>query len=154
MKNMSYICSTGLGIPDETYSQEKVKGLVKEIFPSLLEKKINRILPIFDHAQVEERQLVVTEEWLKQSHTFEEKNDLYQKHSLIKSLEAIDHCLTNTDFLQESIPYEAIDLIIYISSTGIMTPSADTYIMNERPFREDIVRMPLWGLGCAGGPSD
>ncbi len=23
--------------------------------------------------------------------------------------------------------------------------------MNERPFREDVVRMPLWGLGCAGG---
>ena len=150
-ENMSYICSTGLGIPDEKYAQEKVKGLVKEMFPSLLEKKVNRIMPIFDHAQVEERQLVVTEGWLKQSHTFEEKNDLYQKHSLLKSLEAIDHCLTNPDYLQAPVPYEAIDLIIYISSTGIMTPSPDTYIMNERPFREDVVRMPLWGLGCAGG---
>src|SRR5690625_8008595 len=39
-ENMSYICSTGLGIPDEKYAQEKVKGLVKEMFPSLLEKKV------------------------------------------------------------------------------------------------------------------
>src|SRR5690625_5357003 len=102
---MSYICSTGLGIPDEKYAQEKVKGLVKEMFPSLLEKKVNRIMPIFDHAQVEERQLVVTEGWLKQAHTFEEKNDLYQKQSLLKSLEGMDHCLKNPVYFLASVPY-------------------------------------------------
>src|SRR5699024_8999768 len=66
------------------------------------------------------------------------------------ALEAMDECLTN-QYLGESIPYEAIDLIIFVSSTGISTPSIDAYLINERPFRENIVRMPLWGLGCGGG---
>src|SRR5699024_10620372 len=43
------------------------------------------------------------------------------------------------------------DLIVFVSSTGIVTPSLDAYLINERPFREDVIRMPLWGLGCAGG---
>src|SRR5699024_9410326 len=48
-------------------------------------------------------------------------------------------------------PYKSIDLLVYVSSTGIATPSLDVQIINKRPFREDIARMPLWGLGCAGG---
>src|SRR5699024_10087982 len=45
----------------------------------------------------------------------------------------------------------AIDMIVFVSSTGIVTPSLDAYILNNRSFREDVIRMPLWGLGCAGG---
>jgi len=147
---MSYLCSVGLGIPKHTITQERVKTLVEEIFP-LPKKEIERLLPVFDHAEIFERQLVVEEDWFKNDHTFEERNQLYQEHALTYSLQAIDHCLTNREFLEKDFPYKAIDAIIYISSTGISTPSIEAYIMNERPFREDIIRMPLWGLGCAGG---
>ena len=147
---MTYICSVGLGVPIHHISQEKVKLLVQDVF-SFTEKEITRLLPIFDHAEINERQLVVDENWLRDKHTFEEKNTLYQALSLKYSLEAIDDCLMNNQFLNEDIPYDAIDMIIYVSSTGISTPSLDAYIMNGRPFREDVKRMPLWGLGCAGG---
>src|SRR5699024_2999241 len=80
-----------------------------------------------------------------------EKNNLYIKYAKKYSLEAIDHCLTNKEQLKENIPFDAIDLIIFVSSTGISTPSLDVHLMNERPFRENVSRMPLWGLGCAGG---
>ncbi|HLR66282.1 type III polyketide synthase [Virgibacillus alimentarius] len=147
---MSYISSIGLGIPQHVISQDKVKNLVKNIFP-YPEKEINRLLPVFDRAEINERQLVVEENWFKQLHTFEEKNNLYQKYAKEYSLHAIDHCLANKEFLTEDIPYNAIDMIMFVSSTGIATPSLDAHLLNERPFREDINRMPLWGLGCAGG---
>lgn len=147
---MSYICSAGLGIPDHSISQEKVKKLVKNIFP-YSERELRRLMPVFDHAQIKERQLAVDENWFTVEHTFKEKNDLYQHCAKQYSLTAIDHCLTNKLFLREEIPYEAVDLIIFVSSTGIATPSLDVSLMNARPFREDTARMPLWGLGCAGG---
>lgn len=147
---MSYICSVGLGIPDHAISQERVKALVQDFFP-YSKREITRLLPVFDHAMINERQLVVDEKWLSGTHTFEEKNNLYQTYSLEYSLRAIDSCLANKTLLTDAIPYEAVDMLVYVSSTGISTPSLDAFIMNERPFRDDVNRMPLWGLGCAGG---
>ncbi|RYG73575.1 type III polyketide synthase [Lentibacillus lipolyticus] len=145
------IGSIGLGIPPHNMSQQSVKSIISTIFDKSASRMINRLLPVFDNAQIDNRQFVVDEEWLRNNHTFAEKNDLYHHYAQTYSLKAIDACLTNEHLLNEPVPYEAIDMIIFVSSTGIATPSIDTYMMSERPFREDVVRMPLWGLGCAGG---
>ncbi|GAB4073613.1 type III polyketide synthase BpsA [Barrientosiimonas marina] len=145
------ISSVGIGIPPHDMTQASIKSLVKNIFSSEEERLVNRLLPVFDHAQIDRRQLAVDADWFKQAHSFEEKNTLYQKLAVKHSLQAIDACLTNQQYLQQTVPYEAIDMIIFVSSTGLATPSLDTFLMSERPFREDVKRMPLWGLGCAGG---
>ncbi|WP_404452807.1 type III polyketide synthase [Virgibacillus necropolis] len=147
---MAYIGSVGLGIPKHELRQNEVKQLVKHIFP-YNEKQLERLMPVYDHAMISKRQLVVDAEWFKNSHTFKEKNDLYQKYALEYSLEAMDQCLSNELHLKDTIPYEAIDMIAFVSSTGIATPSMDAHLINKRPFRPDVVRLPLWGLGCAGG---
>lgn len=147
---MAYICSIGLGIPNYSVFQHEVKDLVQEIFP-LSNRRINKYMSVFDHAKIVERQLVVDKDWFRISHSFEEKNNTFKELAVKYTLEAVDNCLHNEDFLKESFPYEAIDMIIFVTSTGISTPSLDAYIMNHRPFREDVVRIPIWGLGCAGG---
>src|SRR5690625_3612928 len=103
---MAYISSVGQGIPKYHMTQEQVKTLVQEIFP-LPKTEMEKLLPVFDHAEIYERQLVVDENWFKETHTFEEKNHLYQKHALSYSLQAIDHCLTNEIFLEKEIPHDA-----------------------------------------------
>ncbi|SHF55529.1 type III polyketide synthase [Ornithinibacillus halophilus] len=147
----AYICSVGLGIPNHSIKQSNVKNIVKEIFQSYSERELERLLTVFDHAEIEERQFVVNEDWFLKQHRFEEKNEEYVNSAQQYSLLAIDQCLNNSDFLKERIPYEDIDLIVYVSSTGISTPSMEVHLMNRRPFREDVKRMPLWGLGCGGG---
>lgn len=147
---MSYICSIGTSIPEYNINQEEVKELVQKLF-GYTNREIKRLLPVFDHAQIENRQFVVDKTWFEKEHTFEEKNSIYQKSAIKHSLEAIDDCLQSNHFLKEPIPYEAVDLIIYVSSSGISAPSIDAYLLNERSFRQDVERMPLWGLGCAGG---
>lgn len=146
---MSIIGSVGFTLPEYHLNQNNVVELIQRIFPN--ERKIDKLASIFHNAKVDNRQFVVNKDWFLKDHSFKEKNDLYIECSTSLSVKAIDHCLTNNLFLNEPIPYEAIDAIIYVSSTGISTPSIDAHIINERPFREDIVRMPLWGLGCAGG---
>jgi alkylresorcinol/alkylpyrone synthase len=44
-----------------------------------------------------------------------------------------------------------IDTVVSVSSTGIATPSLEALVMDEIGFRSDITRVPLFGLGCAGG---
>src|SRR5690625_2397821 len=147
---MVYICSVGKGIPENNLHQEEVKQLVQQVFAKE-SRKVTRLLPVFDHAKIENRQFVVDKNWFEKEHTFEDQNQIYQEKAIHYSLEAIDHCLHHEHFLTREIPYEAIDLIAFVSSTGISTPSIDAFLMNERLFRNDVARMPLWGLGCAGG---
>lgn len=147
---MAYISSVGLGIPKYALEQSEVKQLIKNIFP-YDERKLDRLMSVYDNAMIDQRQLVVNADWFKESHTFKERNDLYQKFAIEYSLTAMDDCLSNEVNLKKAVPYEAVDMIAFVSSTGIATPSLDAHLFNERPFRSDINRMPLWGLGCAGG---
>src|SRR5690625_438141 len=147
---MVYIGSVGLGKPTNNMEQKEIKELVKQIF-TLKKDKLNRLLPVFDNANVNERQFSVQADWFMEDHTFASRNDLFCSLAKKYSLEAMDQCLSNNNFLKKPIPYEGIDMIVFVSSTGISTPSIDAYLFNERPFKESIVRMPMWGLGCAGG---
>jgi alkylresorcinol/alkylpyrone synthase len=44
-----------------------------------------------------------------------------------------------------------IDTVVTVSSTGIATPSLEAHAMARLGFRSDVARVPVFGLGCAGG---
>lgn len=146
---MMHIASIGLGIPNYHVSQEKVKQFISNLYTN--NRRVQRYLSVFNHAKISERQFVCPMDWYEVPHSFAETNATYIDEAIQLSLEAVDQCIKRITNNSESFPYEAVDLIVFVSSTGIATPSLDTAIINERPFREDVIRMPLWGLGCAGG---
>ena len=47
----------------------------------------------------------------------------------------------------------AIDTIVTISSTGVATPTIEARVLHDMGFRDDVKRVPVFGLGCAGGVS-
>ena len=44
-----------------------------------------------------------------------------------------------------------VDLLIFTSVTGVATPSIDARLVGRLGLRPDVRRLPLFGLGCAGG---
>jgi len=44
-----------------------------------------------------------------------------------------------------------IDLILLTSTTGVAAPSLDSRLVERLGLRHDVKRLPLFGLGCAGG---
>ncbi|MFC4502883.1 MULTISPECIES: type III polyketide synthase [Streptomyces] len=44
-----------------------------------------------------------------------------------------------------------VDLLIFTTVTGIATPSIDARLAGRLGLRPDVKRLPLFGLGCAGG---
>ncbi|MER5200579.1 type III polyketide synthase [Streptomyces sp. NPDC002755] len=44
-----------------------------------------------------------------------------------------------------------VDLLVFTSVTGIATPSIDARLAGRLGMRPDVRRLPLFGLGCAGG---
>ncbi|MCD8511254.1 MAG: type III polyketide synthase [Bacillus sp. (in: Bacteria)] len=146
---MPSIVSVSTAIPQyaipSSETEEVVKELFKDSFPEL-----HRLLAIFNNGQIEKRHFVVPKEWFKGDHSFTEKNNLYIEEATRLGGEAIRACLHNDKFAQ-NIKEEEIDAIIFVSSSGIATPTIDARIMNQLPFSAHTKRIPLWGLGCAGG---
>lgn len=142
---MSYILSIGATNPPYSYSQTKTKQFVHELFHSKY-PKIERLLSVFENAQIHERYFSAPIEWFQQDHSFAEKNARYVELAIELGSAAIQKALN-----VHSIRYEDIDGIYFISTTGISTPSIEAKIMNRLPFHKHVKRIPIWGLGCAGG---
>ena len=48
---------------------------------------------------------------------------------------------------------EDIDTVVTVCSTGIATPTLEARLAGRMGFRGDVARVPVFGLGCAGGVS-
>mgnify|MGYP001176596132 CR=1 FL=1 len=136
--------------PPFIINQNQVMEFAEELFSESF-KDIKRLLPVFLNGQIEKRHFAKDLEWFKKDHALKEKNDAYIESAVSLGAEAIEDCLKNETFLRESVPYDEIDAIFTISSSGISTPSLEARIMNILPFSPNTKRIPIWGLGCAGG---
>jgi alkylresorcinol/alkylpyrone synthase len=147
---MPSIISIAEVIPPHETRQEQVCELARGLFAESY-KDIERLLQAFPNGQIEKRHFVKDMDWYRKDHSFEEKNAAYIELAVKYGKEAIIKCLQDDTFLKKPVPYDEIDAIIYISTTGIATPSIEARIMNLLPFNPHTKRIPIWGLGCAGG---
>lgn len=147
---MPYILSAShINLPHQI-TQESAMDFAREMFGSSF-KDIERLLKAFKNGQVDTRYFSKDIDWFKAHHSFEEKNDLYIDQAVMHGCSAISTCLENQDFLKKKIEPGEVDAFFFISSTGLATPTIDARIMNLLPFNEHAKRIPIWGMGCAGG---
>lgn len=147
---MPYIVSIGETVPKNVINQSQAKDFAKEIFSDTF-RDIERLLPAFHNGQIEKRHIVQPISWYMEEHSFAEKNQVYIDAAVMLGIKAIKNCLMNTTQLKQEIAFDEIEAIFMISSTGIATPSIEARIMNHLPFSTHTKRIPIWGLGCAGG---
>ena len=142
MANAPRILSIATAVPSHVYRQDEVR----EVAERLLDRADPRLLAVFEHTSVGTRNICMPLEWYETEHTFGEKNDLYLTHAydLAKRVAtaALEHAL---------ITPTQVDHVLFVSTTGLATPSLDARLANELGFRPDVRRTPIWGLGCAGG---
>jgi alkylresorcinol/alkylpyrone synthase len=119
---------------------------VAELFSGVLGPERSRLLQVFDHSGIESRHVCMPIEWYGQAHTFAEANALYVEHGLALSEHAARGAIAAAGLTPRDV-----DHVLFVSSTGIATPSLDARLANLIGFRSDVRRTPIWGLGCAGG---
>lgn len=149
---MPRVISIAEALPPFKIEQEKVMDFAEKLFKESF-KDINRLLTVFQNGQIEKRHFAKDLDWFENDHTFEEKNNAYIEAAVELGSKAISNCLKSDVFLKEEVHLEEIDAIFTISSTGVSTPSIDARIMNILPSSQYTKRIPIWGLGCAGGAS-
>nr|WP_304219080.1 3-oxoacyl-[acyl-carrier-protein] synthase III C-terminal domain-containing protein [Fredinandcohnia onubensis] len=149
---MPKIISVGICNPPHKINQSKTTEFIKDLFQEHF-PDIDRLIRVFANSEIEERYFSESLEWYSKDHSFEEKNNTYIEKAISFGVKSIQNCLHNTNLLKKKITPKEIDAIIFISSSGISTPSIEARIMNQMDFGTHTKRIPIWGLGCAGGAS-
>ncbi len=125
--------------------QQKVKEGARKLFaPSY--PQVERMMSVFDNTEIKTRNMCKPLDYYTTLHSFENQNAEYIRLSLEYSIQAIEECISSAQMKKNEIT----DLI-FVSTTGLSTPSLDALIINKMRLNQNINRMAVFGLGCAGG---
>jgi alkylresorcinol/alkylpyrone synthase len=139
------LLSLATAVPPHTIQQSVAKSKARELFGGRKEL-FDRLAGVFDNAGIERRHIVAPASWYEHSHGWKERNRLY--------LDASDELFRKAATAaidQASLSPDQIDGVVCVSTTGIATPSLDARNGPGIGLRADIRRIPVFGMGCAGG---
>ena len=139
--NSPQILATATAVPELRIDQKIARDLAHDGF------KIAHLMEtLFANSGVTSRHSSVPLRWFLEPHNWPERMHLYCETALVLLEQVTTQALERAD-----MEIEEIDMLITVSTTGIVVPSLDAQMIERMPFRRDIDRMPIFGYGCAGG---
>jgi alkylresorcinol/alkylpyrone synthase len=131
-------------VPPYVLNQPEVSVRAAALFQS--RRDMARLLPVFENTGIERRYSCVPIDWYAEPHGWTDRNALYIENA-VQLFEKLTH-----DLLDEAgLKRNDIDAIVVASTTGIATPSLDALVVEKMGLKRNIRRLPIFGLGCAGG---
>lgn len=139
------VLAIGTAVPGHSLPQAEIKAFAAALFRSRI-NHIDRLLPVFDHACIKRRHLAKPLAWYSEAHSFAEANAAYAVEALRLAAIAAEEAIRRS-----GIAAEKIGLLVFVSSTGIAVPTLDARLIQQLGLSLHAARVPVWGLGCAGG---
>ena len=138
------ILATATAVPPYRLNQDDVVERVKRLFGGSPE--LDRLLPVFTNTGIHTRYSCVPIEWYDCIHGWPERNRIY----LASALDLLE---TTTRRLLDCSGRDLSDIdgVAVVSTTGIATPSLEALLIDRMGLRRTAWRLPIFGLGCAGG---
>jgi alkylresorcinol/alkylpyrone synthase len=131
-------------VPPYVIAQSEAAHYARSLFAQV--RDIARLIPVFENTGIQRRYSCVPIEWYVGEHGWMERTRLYIENA-VNLLETVTRRLLEEANLKTS----DIDSVVVVSTTGIATPSLDALLVERMGMRRDIRRLPIFGLGCAGG---
>src|SRR5215471_16002525 len=144
MRAVPRLLAVATAVPPYPLDQNDVVERVKLLFGR--SPDLDRLLPVFLNTGIHRRYSCVPIEWYDRAHGWPERNRIYLASALELLEAATQRVLRLTGRHKEDI-----DSIVVVSTTGIATPSLDAMLIEQMGLRRTVRRLPIFGLGCAGG---
>jgi alkylresorcinol/alkylpyrone synthase len=139
------LCSIATAVPEYVVTQTEVAERTRRVF-GLRMPEYERIAPVFENAGIGTRHAVRPGDWYEQDRSWSERTQVYLTEATPLFIAA------GRDALHRAgIDGADVDCVVTVSSTGIATPSLETRAAAALGLRPDVARVPVFGLGCAGG---
>jgi alkylresorcinol/alkylpyrone synthase len=141
------LVSIATATPSNIVLQRDVEAMARGLFGDRF-PDFDRLSRVFLNTGIVQRQAVMPVEWYFEERSWPERTQAYLDGACKLFVEA-----TNLALSRAGLTAAQIDTVVTVSSTGIATPSLDARAATTVGFRRNISRVPVFGLGCAGGVS-
>jgi alkylresorcinol/alkylpyrone synthase len=132
-------------VPQRTVEQHEAKVRAREAWGGN-KALFDRLASVFDNAGIATRHIVAPQDWYLQDHGWHDRNALYLEASDELFVEAASAAIEKA-----GLSPSEIDGVVTVSTTGIATPSLEARAGPRIGLRRNVRRVPVFGLGCAGG---
>ena len=140
-----HLLSLATAVPPYRFEQQAVREVGARLFRDAF-GECDYLLDVYQNAAIETRYSCVPLQWYLEEHGLAERNRLYLTNAVALLEQATGEALARA-----GLEAEDVDAIVSVSTSGIATPSLDALLMERLPFRRDVERLPIFGLGCVGG---
>jgi len=143
--NLPRLQGLATATPPHRIGQDVVRASADRLF-NARQADLTRLMPIYDNAGIAYRHSCVPLEWYMEPHSWVERSRLFVDNAVALLCEAARKCLAEAGLAPGDV-----DAVVAVSTTGIATPSLDALVIEKLGLRRDVRRLPIFGLGCAGG---
>jgi alkylresorcinol/alkylpyrone synthase len=141
------ILSLATSLPPHVFLQKDVLASAWDVFGPRM-PQFETLSSIFANTGIVKRHGVKPFDWYLQPRGWPERTKAFLEGAEALFIEAAEKALADADLTAGDI-----DTIVTVCSTGIATPSLEARVAGRMGFRSDVTRVPVFGLGCAGGVS-
>ena len=141
------LLSIATAVPPNLLRQDDILTESRALLQSRF-SQFDRLAPAFLNAGIDTRHSVVPLDWFRQPHGWVDRTRAYADGAAALFQDAATLALD-----QAGLRADQVDIIVTVSSTGIVTPTLEALTARDMGFRADAMRVPVFGLGCAGGVS-
>ena len=139
------LVSIGTAVPPFRIDQQAAALAARDSFASRFDG-FDRLAKVFDTAGIRSRYLMRPLEWYMEPRGWSERNAAFLAAASDRFVQAAADALGKAGLAAADV-----DTIVTVSSTGLATPSIEAQVSGRMGFRTDVERVPVFGLGCAGG---
>ena len=132
-------------LPPHRVTQAETLATARAIFAPRM-RDFDRLAPVFPNTGIETRHTCMPLDWYLEPRGWPERMAAFQDKALDLLEEAAAAALERARLRPQEV-----DAIVCACTTGIATPSLEALLLERMGFRPDTVRLPVFGLGCAGG---
>jgi alkylresorcinol/alkylpyrone synthase len=142
---MSRIVAVAPALPEHVYAQSEITAELSDIITS--DRTQRAVMSRFHQASgIGHRHTVLPLEQYRELRSFEQANDIWISEGTALAARAVTAALESS-----GIAADQIDYLLFTSVTGIAAPSIDARLVPILGLRQNIKRMPSFGLGCVAG---
>ncbi len=139
------IAAVGKALPPNYYGQEELLAGFRRLWSGQV-RNLERLERLHRNVLVGGRHLALPMEEYETLETWGQSNDAWIRVAQEVGGEAIDQALERA-----GLGRDEVDALIFVTVTGVATPSIDARLMNRLGLPPRVKRMPIFGLGCVAG---
>jgi alkylresorcinol/alkylpyrone synthase len=147
MSQSATLVSLATTVPPYVLSQSDVAAAANRGFAGRYDD-FERVARVFKSSGIRQRHAVRPIDWYLAPLGWPERTSAYLDGACQLFVAAATKALDAAELTAAEV-----DTVVTISSTGIATPSLEARVAGRIGFRADVERVPVFGLGCAGGVS-